>query len=296
MLEFTPLQLSDRARYLRCYNGENCRSSTYSFGTAYLWSLHCQRNIAELGERTVVEYLCCSQNPFYGWPLGSGDVKEAIAALREHAAANERKLVLKAITAEEKALLEAACPGCFDYTAEEDNFDYIYDAQILSTLAGKKLHGKRNHCNYFAATYDWHCEKLTPALFDDCRAILRHWAEGNDGGNEEEKLAIDCALDNWEALDFRGAILYADGQPVAFAMGEFLGRDTVDIHFEKALDGIRGAYPMICREFVRQLLEENPDLRYVNREEDMGIPGLRKAKEDWYPLSRLEKFTAVWKN
>ena len=295
MLEFTPLQLSDRERYLHGYHGENCRSSTYSFGTTYLWSLQCRRNIAKLGERIVVEYLCCSQNFFYGWPLGRGDVAEAIAALREYAQANDLPLVLKAITAEQKAALESACPGAFDYSAEEDNFDYIYDAQALSTLAGKKLHGKRNHCNRFAATYNWRCEKLTPTLFDDCRAILRRWAEGNGGGSEEEKLAIDCALENWDALDFRGAILYADGEPVAFTMGEYLGRDTVDVHFEKAVDGVQGAYPMICREFIRQLLEENPELRYVNREEDMGIPGLRKAKEDWYPLFKLEKFTAVWK-
>ncbi|MBE6970096.1 MAG: DUF2156 domain-containing protein [Ruminococcaceae bacterium] len=296
MLEFSPLQLSDRESYLRCYQSENCRSSTYSFGTAYLWSLQCRRNVAVLGERIVVEYLCCSQNPFYGWPLGRGDVREVINALREHAEANERRFVLKAITAEEKTALEAAFPDCFDYSAEEDNFDYIYDAQALATLAGKKLHGKRNHCNRFAATYDWRCEKLTPALFEDCRSILNSWAESNDGGSEEEKLAIDCALANWEALGFCGAILYADGQPVAFTMGEFLGSDTVDVHFEKAVEGIQGAYPMICREFVRQLLEENPNLRYVNREEDMGIPGLRKAKEDWYPLYKLEKFTAVWKN
>ena len=295
MLEFNPLQLSDRERYLRCFDGENCRSSTYSFGTAYLWSLHCRRNLAHLGERIVVEYLCSSQNPFYGWPLGSGSVSDAVDALREHAAANDRSLVLRAITAEQKAALEAACPGSFDYSAEEDNFDYIYEAQALATLAGKKLHGKRNHCNRFTATHDWHCETLTPALFDDCRAVLRSWAEGNNGGNEEERLAIECSFENWDALGFCGAVLYADGAPVAFTVGEFLGHDMVDVHFEKAVDGIQGAYPMICREFIRRLLEENADLRYVNREEDMGIPGLRKAKEDWYPLYKLEKFTAQWK-
>lgn len=295
MLEFTPLQLSDRERYLRCFELENCQNSTYSFGTAYLWSLHCRRNLAQLGDRVAVEYLCCSQNPFYGWPLGSGSVEDAIAALREHAEANERRLTLRAITAEQKTALESACPDCFDYTAEEDNFDYIYDAQALATLAGKKLHGKRNHCNRFAATYNWRCERLTPALFSDCNTIRRSWEESNDGGNEEEKLALDCTFDNWEALGFRGAILYADEKPVAFTVGEYLRTDTLDVHFEKAVEGVQGAYPMICREFVRQQLETNPELRYVNREEDMGIPGLRKAKEDWYPLYKLEKFTATWR-
>ena len=295
MLKFTPLQLSHRESYLRCFDRENCQNSTYSFGTVYLWSLLCRRNVAELDKRFAVEYLCCSQNPFYGWPHGEGDVAAAIAALREHAAANGRTLTLRAITAEQKAALECACPGDFSFTAEADNFDYIYDAQALATLAGKKLHGKRNHCNRFAATYNWHCEKLSREHFDDCRAILRSWEESNNGGSDEEKTALDCAFENWEDLGFCGAILYADERPVAFAMGELLRGDTLDIHFEKAVDGVQGAYPMICREFVRQQLEENPDLRYVNREEDMGIPGLRKAKEDWYPLYKLEKFTAVWK-
>lgn len=293
MLEFSPLQLSDRERYLRCFEKENCQNSTYSFGTVYLWSLHCRRNVAALGKRVVVEYLCGSHPPFYGWPHGSGDVSEAVAALQEHARINGRTLTLRAVTAEQREALEAACPGAFDFSAEEDNFDYIYDAQALATLAGKKLHGKRNHCNRFAAVYDWRCEKLTPALFDDCRAVLRRWAESNDGGSDEETLAIDCAFENWAALGFCGAVLYADSQPVAFTMGEYVRPDTLDIHFEKAVEGIQGAYPMICREFVRQQLEDNPDLRYVNREEDMGIPGLRKAKEDWHPLYKLEKFTAV---
>lgn len=293
MLEFSPLQLRDRERYLRCFEKENCQNSTYSFGTVYLWSLHCRRNVAEMNGRIVVEYLCRSQPPFYGWPHGQGDVREAVAALEEHAAANGHALTFRAITAEQRAALETACPGSFDFTAEEDNFDYIYDAQALATLAGKKLHGKRNHCNRFASAYDWRCERLTPALFDDCRSVLLRWAENNGGGSEEEKLAIDCSFESWDALDFCGAILYADGEPVAFTMGEYVRPDTLDVHFEKAVDSIQGAYPMICREFVRQELEAHPDLRYVNREEDMGLPGLRKAKEDWHPLCKLEKFTAV---
>jgi len=130
MLEFTPLQLNDRERYLRGFAPENCQNSTYSFGTVYLWSLHCRRNLAELGERVVVEYLCNSQNPFYGWPLGSGSIHEAITALREHAEANGRRFTLRAITREQKEQLESAYPGSFDFTPEEENFDYIDDIEL----------------------------------------------------------------------------------------------------------------------------------------------------------------------
>ena len=90
-----------------------------------------------------------------------------------------------------------------------------------------------------------------------------------------------------------GGVLFANGKPAAFTAGERLGSDTIDVHFEKALDDLPGAYPMIAREFARQLQAGLPEIRYLNREEDMGLPGLRKAKEEWYPMFLIEKYTAL---
>ena len=98
----------------------------------------------------------------------------------------------------------------------------------------------------------------------------------------------------WDGLGMTGGILYADGSPAAFTAGERLGSDTIDVHFEKAPDDLPGAYPMIAREFARHLQKDFPEIRYLNREEDMGIPGLRKAKEEWYPMFMIDKFTALW--
>ena len=162
------------------------------------------------------------------------------------------------MTAPQRAALEAALPGKFCFFEDRDDADYMYSVESFATLSGKKLHGKRNFCNRFEASHDWHYEALSPAAFDDCRSLLQSWDAEKDGGNAEENEAIERMFQYWDTL----------------------GGDTIDVHFEKALDDLPGAYPMIAREFARQLQRDFPEIRYLNREEDMGIPGLRKAKEE----------------
>ena len=96
-------------------------------------------------------------------------------------------------------------------------------------------------------------------------------------------------------MELIGGVLYAEARPVAFSIGERISPDTVDIHFEKALPGVPGAYPMVAREFARMVKGVLPEVKFLNREEDMGLENLRKAKEEWYPLYLLEKSTACWR-
>ena len=105
-------------------------------------------------------------------------------------------------------------------------------------------------------------------------------------------MAIRRMLREWEALDMVGGLLMADGRPIGFTAGERIAPDMVDIHFEKALAGFPGAYPMVAREFARLVKTLLPEVRYLNREEDMGLDNLRKAKEEWHPAYLLEKSTA----
>ena len=125
--------------------------------------------------------------------------------------------------------------------------------------------------------------------------MLREWNTEKDGGDPEESEAIERVFRHWDVLGFVGGVLYADGRPVAFTMAEPLRPDTVDVHFEKARADVSGAYPMIAREFARYLRRVRPEVQILNREEDMGLPNLRKAKEEWYPLALLEKCIARWK-
>jgi hypothetical protein len=102
-------------------------------------------------------------------------------------------------------------------------------------------------------------------------------------------------FDNYEALGFYGGLLYQNGAPVAFTAGTRLDPATIDVHFEKALPGVEGAYTMINREFVRMISDEIPEIEYFNREEDMGLEGLRRSKMSYHPDVLLMKYTATEK-
>lgn len=293
-MDFQPVAIEHKALFDEILPWEGSRSSSLSFGNVFLWDLYCQRNITRLGDRLLVEFLC-RKAPFFAYPVGRGELFPAIECLHSRAQEAERPFLLQGITAEQKAALDAAFPGRFIFTPARDDYDYIYSVEALASLSGKKLHGKRNHCNKFEATYDWKYSPLVPALFPDCLFLLDGW-EAEKSGDPEEYAAIRRVLEHWDELGMEGGILYADGRPAAFSIAEQITADTADVHFEKALEGIPGAYPMVARELARQLRAAHPEIMYLNREEDMGLPNLRKAKEEWYPAYLLEKYTAQWRD
>lgn len=292
MSEFTPFSIEHKELYSRYISQTPSNSSGYSFGNIFMWESYCKRSLAIHSECLCVEYDCRS-GIFYSIPGKGGDLAAAVDTLSRCAAEHGVPLMMRGITAADREALESACPGRFTFTPDRDNADYIYSIDSMASLAGKKLHGKRNHCNKFQATYAWEFQPLTQERFDDCMSVHKAWSNAREGGSADENFAIARAFQHWDALGFEGGVLYADGQPVAFTVGEQINEDTVDIHFEKALDTVPGAYPMVAREFARQLNADHPQLRYLNREEDMGIENLRKAKESWYPLYLLEKYVAV---
>ncbi len=291
---FEPVSLEHRPLFEEMILRESSQNSSESFCNVYLWDLLCRRNVARLGDRLGVEYMC-PRGTFYSFPFGDGDLTPAVEALRERAAFRGVRLKLWGVTRPQAERLEAAFPGAFDLTEDRNNFDYVYRTEALATLAGKKLHGKRNFCNRFEKENEWSFAPLAPEHFDACRAVLAQWdRENGQEKNPEEDRAIERVFREWDSLGLLGGVLYANGSPVGFTVGERLREDTVDVHFEKAARGVAGAYPMIAREFARLVRETLPGAVFLNREEDMGEPGLRRAKEEWRPEYLLEKFTAVW--
>lgn len=294
MSEFQPVGLQHKSLFDECFQFEGMESSSDSFGNVFLWDILCRRNIARLGDRLGVEYLC-PMGIFYAYPAGRGDLSAAIEALRQRAGEQGVSLLLRGVAEPQRRQLETALPGRFEFEPDRDSADYIYDINAIAALAGKKLHGKRNFCNRFENTHTWRFMELTPALFEDCRSLLKTWDAEKNGGDVQENTAIETALRCWDTLGFSGGVLYAEDEPVAFTIGERLSETTVDVHFEKARDDVPGAYPMVAREYARLLRDRHPELRYLNREEDMGIPNLRRAKEEWYPAFLLEKYTVRWR-
>ena len=271
------------------------RACEYNFVNLYLWrDAYCQQVFDRDGFALV--RVCGAAGEAYLYPMGEGDMAAAVDALAADAAARGDPLRLACVPAEGKALLETVCPGRFVFTADRDGFDYLYFAARLAEVAGKKLHNKRTHINRFVQTNpDWGFEPVTPTNLDDCRAVDAAWyrenlAEGDSVRWETDLLAR--AFADFTALGLEGGLLRAGGRPVAFALGERTAKGVYNVHFEKALESYAGAYAMINREFARFILARHPDVAYLNREDDMGLPGLRRSKESYYPDLMVEKWTA----
>ena len=174
-------------------------------------------------------------------------------------------------------------------------FDYIYETENLTNLSGKKFHGKRNHIARFMDDDDWEYETLSSENVQECIDMNNNWIQkkyDEDAWSQEVQDEYDVvknALIDYKRLGLVGGVLRKYGEVVAFELGEPLCDDTFVVHFEKAYADVQGAYPMINKQFVQH---ECQDYKYVNREEDDGEEGLRKAKLSYHPDILLEKYNA----
>ena len=178
------------------------------------------------------------------------------------------------------------------YVFEEnrDAFDYIYLREDLANLSGKKYHGKRNHISAFSKKHDWSFKPITAENTEDVKLCAEKWYKENADREDKylrcEKQGVITILDNMELLGVRGGAVYVDGKVVAFTLGSRISDEIFDIHIEKALSDYAEGYTVINREFARTLTE----YKYINREDDMGLEGLRKAKLSYKPAILLKKY------
>lgn len=233
----------------------------------------------------------------YMMPVGEGDLKKVLQDLIEDARQeNEPFCMLGACTCM-RADLEAIMPGQFTFTADRDYADYIYLRSDLATLKGKKFQSKRNHINKFRATYPNHeYTPITPDRIQECLELEARWCKANDCDQQEgtgnERQALTYALEHFEELGLTGGILRVNGEIAAFTFGMPINQETFGVHAEKADTNIEGAYTMINYQFANHIPEQ---YIYINREEDLGIEGLRKAKLSYQPETILEKYMVCLK-
>ena len=178
--------------------------------------------------------------------------------------------------------------------ANRDSFDYIYNTQDLIELKGKRYHGKRNHIKRFKDN-EWSFEPLTSDNFDECTAFAAQSYNASKGYDDfsavVEQYAIHTFFSNFDYLELKGGLLRSDGKIVGFTIGEQLNSDTFVVHIEKASSEVQGAYPAICNEFACRYAGS---FKYINREEDLGIEGLRKSKLSYHPVFLHEKYTVTF--
>lgn len=289
-LIFKRPELEDRDLITSYFRLSPSRSCERTFVNAYLWSRHYKVKFAVI-EDTLV-FRDEGERIAYTYPAGRPEnVKKALEFLMESCRKEERPFILYSVTPEMFAQLESWFPGRFFIEYNRDYADYIYETEKLATLAGKKLHGKRNHINKFKTLYpEWSYEKLSEENVEECFQMALKWRNQNGCDDDTEKNAEMCVTLNslrlFRELGLTGGVLRAEKEIVAFTVGEPLCEDTFVVHIEKAFPGVDGAYPMINQQFVQH---ECMDYRYVNREEDTGAEGLRKAKLSYRPAMLEEK-------
>ena len=232
------------------------------------------------------------KNLSFTYPAGEPEnVKKALEFLMEYCKEKDVPFILYNVTPHMFAQLDKWYPKKFFIEYNRDLADYVYETEKLASLAGKKLHGKRNHINKFKALYpDWSYEPLNDDNVEDCFQMALKWRNKNGCEDDPEKNAEMCVTLNslrlYKELGLKGGVLKADGKIVAFTVGEPVSDDTFVVHIEKAFAEVDGAYPMINQQFVQH---ECMEYEYVNREEDTGAEGLRKAKLSYRPAFLEEK-------
>lgn len=286
-LVWKDITLEDKETFEQFYKYKTSRGCELSFSNNYLW-------VAHYGTKwSVVEECLVFYNPHrdsVSIPIGKNPYK-ALDVLMNYYEENHKTFALHLVTKEQFEDLEAHYPGKFTIEYVRDVADYIYEAESLGTLAGKKLHAKRNHINRFVENYpEWTYEEITDENLEECFAMARKWREQNKCDEDKEKSAEICvtlnALKMRKEIGLTGGLIRTREGVVAFSLGAPLTEDTFVVHIEKAFADIQGAYPIINKEFV---LHAAKGYRYINREEDLGEEGLRKAKMSYNPAILLEK-------
>lgn len=297
-LNFRRAELEDKeiiSGYLTKYPSRSCERT---FVNVYLWSRKYPVTWA-IVEQTLVFKSEDSEHLAFTFPAGEDeDVKKTLKILKDYSEECGKPFILYGVVPEFFEKLEAWYPGRFDVTYDRDLADYVYEAEKLATLSGKKLHAKRNHINKFKSMYEgcWSYEIMGQENLEDCFQMALRWRTENDCENNCEKRAEMCvtmnALRLFQELELVGGVLRLDGEVIAFTIGEPVSEDTFVVHIEKAFAEIQGAYPMINQQFVEH---ECMKYKYVNREEDTGAEGLRKAKLSYRPVFLVEKGTVTEK-
>lgn len=294
MINFKQLEKSQIEEYKKYYDYSTGLGCELSVLNAYLWRNEFNIKFAVVDETLIRAYFK-DDGSVWGYCLPTG--KNVRGAMDEiFADADERgiKPHIVLLTTAQRAFLETMYPSKFNYVRSPENQDYIYYSKDLATLAGKKFHAKRNHISRFYRKYTDTCFKtLDNSNKQDAMQVVYDWCKENNINQSTygELEVIKEALENFEEFKMNGAILYVENRPVAMTLGSEITERVFDVNFEKALREYDGAYAVINNAFAKTLTR----YEYINREEDMGIEGLRKAKLSYNPIIILDRYNAELK-
>lgn len=294
MIPFKAITTKDRDIITSFILPSGQQDCDFSFANLCSWHFMNESAYAIIDNHLVVRFTNEEGLHEYFMPIGCGSIIPIIDQLDECARKENETLCLRGILPETREMLEQYYPTLFEYTSNRDYFDYIYRRQDLAELKGKNYQPKRNHVNKFKKEYQFDYQSLASEFIPECLQFEAEWCKAHgyleNDNIIKERQALTFALDHYDELGLSGAVIHAEGKIVAFTFGAPINHNTFGVHFEKADVGIDGAYSFINQEFAAHLPEQ---YIWLNREEDMGIPGLRQAKLSYHPTALLEKCKAV---
>lgn len=291
MLDFKPLTLEDKHifdKYLKPYSLLTCE---YSFTNLFIWRKCLDTQYCIMNDTLIIKKMDFNGHYHFMQPIGykKESLGELIDELAKYKSNSSMSYLFK--DAETPFIEDLKTLYNCNLTIEEDrdNFDYIYESSRLISLSGKKLHSKKNHYNNFIKNNKYHVEMLNKSNIEDCIEAACEWCKQNDckGYLRFELKAIQELLINSEKFDFVGMGVYVENVLSAFTIGEKVNDTMAIIHIEKAVTDINGLYAYINKTFAETCFS---DVAYINREQDMGNDGLRKAKLSYQPYKLEPKF------
>lgn len=294
-MEFSEITLGSKAEFDHYISLHNPQISELTFTNFFAWRYFYRFRYSVISDLLCVVSVPCRGEPFTMMPLG--DVNEenfsaAYSGLKKYFDKMGWRLVFRKITAGEIGFFRKRIASEASIVYDRDNSDYLYKTGDLISLQGKKYDGKRNHINKFRKLYTYEYVPLESTFLDECARIMEQWCADKDcecvNGEYCERKANLELLENFGALDYKGALIKVDGAYEAFTAGEMLNENTAVIHVEKARSSIKGLYTLINQQFAEK---EWSGTTYINREQDLGLDGMRKAKLSYHPVRLIDKYT-----
>ena len=289
--EFKLLEKDDKELFESYYSKRKIEISDHTFANYYIW-----RKLDRTQLTIIAGCLCAlvigfDKKQYFMMPLGSGDIKAAVKICLEHTGS-----IIWADNYFKEALGQSEL---YEIVEDRDNFDYIYLSKDLAELKGRKYDGKRNHINAFLKSHSYVYEKMEKEHIGECIKLNDIWCESRKMENEEfpnlecEAEAVKESLLNKDFLELIGGVIIVNGKISAFSLGQKLTEDTAVIYIEKTDFALRGTAQLINRELARN---EWANFAYINRGQDMGHPGLRRAKMSYHPTELKKKYNVRMKN
>lgn len=292
MNEFKPIELGDKAVFDGFLSQDPPETSELTFTNLFIWRRRYMPLWSVRGDVLLVVLRDGLGRPFGLPPVGPGDKRSALEYLANQLAEFSLDATIGRVG---RRFVDAhVSPDRFRILEDRDNSDYVYLTENLIKLSGNKFHKKKNHLNKFVKNHPFEYRSMDRNLAGTCLQLQESWCELKNCSDDEdlfdEDKAVYEALTHFSELGFAGGVILIDSRVEAFGFGEKLNQDTAVIHVEKANPSIPGLYVAINQQFCQDAWS---GFRYVNREQDLGVEGLRKAKQSYHPHHMIDKFTLV---